>query len=148
MHCIGSRFSRVLVPGIEEDLAVRDELFDGASEARVSRSVQGDHVIMTDGRGIVTIPSHNPTTALTKDRIVRDADGQSKSSRVCRTNRIPTPVTSLRIAADTGLRLSRYFRNSAEFRPGMQEENDLHDQEDGLSDGLARIPRARQDAES
>ena len=61
----------------------------------------------------------------------------------------PTRVSQIlkgrrRITADTALRLSRYFGNSAEFWLGIQDEHDLRDQEDELSDELARIPRARQ----
>ena len=61
----------------------------------------------------------------------------------------PTRVSQIlkgrrRITADTALRLSRYFGNSAEFWLGIQDEYDLRDQEDELSDELARIPRARQ----
>ena len=49
-----------------------------------------------------------------------------------------------RITADTALRLSRYFGNSAEFWLGVQDEYDLRDQEEELSAELSRIPRARQ----
>ena len=61
----------------------------------------------------------------------------------------PTRVSQVlkgrrRITADTALRLSRYFGNSAEFWLGIQDEYDLRDQEDELSEELARIPRARQ----
>ena len=61
----------------------------------------------------------------------------------------PTRVSQIlkghrRITADTALRLSRYFGNSAEFWLGIQDEYDLRDQEDELSEELARIPRARQ----
>ena len=61
----------------------------------------------------------------------------------------PTRVSQIlkgrrRITADTALRLSRYFGNSAEFWLGIQDEYDLRDQDDELSDELARIPRARQ----
>jgi antitoxin HigA-1 len=61
----------------------------------------------------------------------------------------PTRVSQIlkgrrRITADTALRLSRYFGNSAEFWLGIQDEYDLRDQEDELSAELARIPRARQ----
>ena len=65
----------------------------------------------------------------------------------------PTRVSQIlkgrrRITADTALRLSRYFGNSAEFWLGIQDEYDLRDQEDELSEELARIPRARQTVES
>ena len=61
----------------------------------------------------------------------------------------PTRVSQIlkgrrRITADTALRLSRYFGNSAEFWLGIQDEHDPRNQEDELSDELARIPRARQ----
>ncbi|TVQ23568.1 MAG: addiction module antidote protein, HigA family [Spirochaetaceae bacterium] len=49
-----------------------------------------------------------------------------------------------RIAADTALRLSRYFGKSAEFWLGIQDEFDLRDQEDELSEELSRNPRAGQ----
>lgn len=60
----------------------------------------------------------------------------------------PTRVSQIlkarqRVTADTALRPSRYFGNSAEFWLGIQDEYDLRDQEDELSDELARIPRAR-----
>ena len=38
---------------------------------RVAR--QGKHIVMTDGRRIVTIPRHDPVDALTMGGIVRDA---------------------------------------------------------------------------
>ena len=61
----------------------------------------------------------------------------------------PTRVSQIlkgrrRTTADTALRLSRYFGNSAEFWLGIQDEYDLRDQEDELSEELARIPRARE----
>ncbi len=34
---------------------------------------QGKHIVMTDGRRIVTIPRHDPVDALTMGGIVRDA---------------------------------------------------------------------------
>ena len=65
----------------------------------------------------------------------------------------PTRVSQIlkgrrRITADTALRLSRYFGNSAEFWLGIQDEYDLREQEDELSEELARIPRARQNVAS
>jgi addiction module HigA family antidote len=61
----------------------------------------------------------------------------------------PTRVSQIlkgcrRITADTALRLSRYFGNSAEFWLGIQDDYDLRNQEDELFEELARIPRARQ----
>jgi hypothetical protein len=34
---------------------------------------EGEHVVMTDGRRILTIPRNSPVNALTMDGIVRDA---------------------------------------------------------------------------
>lgn len=34
---------------------------------------QGNHIVMTNGERIVTIPRHNPVNALTMGGIVRDA---------------------------------------------------------------------------
>ncbi len=61
----------------------------------------------------------------------------------------PTRVSQIlkgrrRITADTALRLSRYFGNSAEFWLGVQDEYDLWEQKDEIFEELARIPRARQ----
>lgn len=55
----------------------------------------------------------------------------------------PTRVSQIlkgrrRITADTALRLSRYFGNSAEFWLAIQDEHDLRDRVDELSDELAR----------
>lgn len=47
-----------------------------------------------------------------------------------------------RITADTALRLSAYFGNSAEFWMGIQDEYDLRDEQERLSNELKRIPRA------
>lgn len=47
-----------------------------------------------------------------------------------------------RITADTALRLSRYFGNSADFWLGIQDEFDLRDQEEQIEEELAAIPRA------
>jgi predicted RNA binding protein YcfA (HicA-like mRNA interferase family) len=33
---------------------------------------QGKHIVMTDGRRVVTIPRHNPVNAITMGNIVRD----------------------------------------------------------------------------
>jgi len=49
-----------------------------------------------------------------------------------------------RITADTALRLSRYFGNSADFWMGVQDEYDLREQEDRLEEELKRIPRAKE----
>ena len=47
-----------------------------------------------------------------------------------------------RITADTALRLSRYFGNSADFWLGIQDEFDLREQEEQIEKELASIPRA------
>lgn len=47
-----------------------------------------------------------------------------------------------RITADTALRLSAYFGNSAEFWMGIQDEYDLRDEQERLKNELKRIPRA------
>lgn len=47
-----------------------------------------------------------------------------------------------RITADTALRLSRYFGNSADFWMGIQDEYDLREEEEKLEDELSRIPKA------
>lgn len=47
-----------------------------------------------------------------------------------------------RITADTALRLSTYFGNSAEFWMGIQDEYELRDEQERLKNELKRIPRA------
>jgi len=47
-----------------------------------------------------------------------------------------------RITADTALRLSRYFGNSADFWVGVQDEYDLRRERDRLEEELERIPKA------
>jgi antitoxin HigA-1 len=47
-----------------------------------------------------------------------------------------------RITADTALRLSRYFGNSADFWMGIQDEFDLREEEEKIVDELNRIPKA------
>jgi len=49
-----------------------------------------------------------------------------------------------RITADTALRLSRYFGNSADFWLGLQDEYDLREEQDRLQEELRKIPQARQ----
>ena len=48
-----------------------------------------------------------------------------------------------RITADSALRLSRYFGNSAEFWMGLQVGYDLRQERERLRTELGRIPRAR-----
>jgi len=47
-----------------------------------------------------------------------------------------------RITADTALRLSRYFGNSADFWMGIQDEFDLREEVEIIKAELDRIPRA------
>ena len=49
-----------------------------------------------------------------------------------------------RITADTALRLSRYFGNSADFWMGLQDEYDLRQEQDRLEEELRKIPQAKQ----
>lgn len=49
-----------------------------------------------------------------------------------------------RITADTALRLSRYFGNSADFWLGIQDEHDLREEQDRLEGDLKKIPRVQQ----
>ena len=46
-----------------------------------------------------------------------------------------------RITADTALRLSRYFGNSADFWMGIQDEYDLREEQEKIEDELSRIPK-------
>ncbi len=48
-----------------------------------------------------------------------------------------------RITADTALRLSQYFGNSADFWLGIQDEYDLRKERDRLKSELATIHRAK-----
>ena len=56
------------LPGINHLDAVRALQKAGFRIAR-----QGKHIVMTDGKRIVTIPRHDPVDALTMGGIVRDA---------------------------------------------------------------------------
>ena len=47
-----------------------------------------------------------------------------------------------RITADTALRLSRYFGNSADFWMGIQDEFDLREEAKRIEAELDRIPKA------
>ena len=49
-----------------------------------------------------------------------------------------------KITADTALRLSQYFGNSADFWLGIQDEYDLRKERDRLKSELATIPRAEE----
>ena len=48
-----------------------------------------------------------------------------------------------RITADTALRLSAYFGNSAGFWMGIQDEYELRAEQERLKDALRKIPRAQ-----
>lgn len=56
------------LPGVNHLIAVKALEKAGFHIAR-----QGKHIVMTNGRRIVTIPRHNPVNALTMGGIVRDA---------------------------------------------------------------------------
>jgi predicted RNA binding protein YcfA (HicA-like mRNA interferase family) len=56
------------IPGINHLDAIRALEKAGFRIAR-----QGKHVVMTDGRRILTVPRHNPVNAITLGGIVRDA---------------------------------------------------------------------------
>lgn len=47
-----------------------------------------------------------------------------------------------RITADTALRLSKYFGNSADFWMGIQDEFDLREKAERIKAELDRIPKA------
>jgi antitoxin HigA-1 len=47
-----------------------------------------------------------------------------------------------RITADTALRLSRYFGNSADFWMGIQDEYDLREGAEKIESELDKIPKA------
>ncbi len=47
-----------------------------------------------------------------------------------------------RITADTALRLSNYFGNSADFWMGIQDEFDLREEAERIEAELDRIPKA------
>ena len=56
---------------------------------------------------------------------------QTRISEICKGKR--------RITADTALRLSKYFGTTPQFWLGMQDDYDLEEQQEILSDELARI---------
>ena len=56
------------IPGVNHLDAVRALEKAGFRIAR-----QGEHIVMTDGARILTIPRHNPVNAFTMGGIVRDA---------------------------------------------------------------------------
>ena len=56
------------IPGVNHLDAIRALERAGFWVAR-----QGKHVVMTDGRRILTVPRHNPVNAITMGGIARDA---------------------------------------------------------------------------
>jgi predicted RNA binding protein YcfA (HicA-like mRNA interferase family) len=56
------------LPGVPHVAAIRALQKAGFRIVR-----QGKHVVMSDGRRILTIPRHNPVNAITMAGIVRDA---------------------------------------------------------------------------
>ncbi len=64
------------IPGIPHLRAVKALEKAGFRVAR-----QGKHIVMTDGRRIVTIPRHDPVDALTMGGIVQDAGLTSQRFR-------------------------------------------------------------------
>ena len=56
---------------------------------------------------------------------------QTRISQICKGKR--------RITADTALRLSKYFGTTPQFWLGLQDDYDLEEQQEILSDELARI---------
>lgn len=56
------------LPGVPHLAAVRALQKSGFQVVR-----QGKHIVMSDGRRILTIPRHNPVNAITMAGIVRDA---------------------------------------------------------------------------
>ena len=56
------------IPGVAHQRAVKALEKAGFRVAR-----QGKHIVMTDGRRVLTIPRHDPVDAYTMGGIVRDA---------------------------------------------------------------------------
>jgi predicted RNA binding protein YcfA (HicA-like mRNA interferase family) len=56
------------IPGVSHQAAVR-----ALSKAGFRIAREGKHVVMTDGRRIITIPRANPINAFTMGGIVKDA---------------------------------------------------------------------------
>ena len=56
------------LPGINHQRAVR-----ALQKAGFRIVSQGEHIVMSDGKCILTIPRHNPVNAYTMGGIVRDA---------------------------------------------------------------------------
>lgn len=63
---------------------------------------------------------------------------QTRLSQILKGNR--------RITADTALRLSKYFGNSAKFWLGLQDDYDLEEERNAKSDLIDAIPSVRNNA--
>ncbi len=73
-------------------------------------------------------------------RLSKDLDiPQTRVSEVIKGNR--------RISADTAVRLSAYFGNSAKFWLGLQTDYDIEEEQKQKSDVLKRIIQIRKDRE-
>jgi addiction module HigA family antidote len=64
------------------------------------------------------------------------------------TNVPPTRISQIlkgnrRITADTALRFSRYFGNSADFWLGIQDEYDLREEKKKIASELEKIPHVK-----
>ncbi len=85
--------------------------------------------------GEILIEEFLKPMGITPYRLAKDtAMPATRVSQIIKGNR--------RITADTALRLSRYFGNSADFWLGIQDEFDLRDQEERIDDELQAIPKA------
>jgi addiction module HigA family antidote len=60
---------------------------------------------------------------------------QTRVSQIIKGNR--------RITADTALRISQYFGNSAKFWLGLQDDFDLEEEKSAIEDLLKTIPKAQ-----
>lgn len=63
---------------------------------------------------------------------------QTRVSQILKGNR--------RITADTALRLSKYFGNSAKFWLGLQDDFDIEEEQLSIKDQLKAIPSAKTNA--
>jgi addiction module HigA family antidote len=76
---------------------------------------------------------------ITQYRLSKDLNiPQTRVSQIIKGNR--------RITADTALRLSKYFGNSAKFWLGLQDDYDLEEFNKKLVDELSQIPKADKNA--
>jgi addiction module HigA family antidote len=95
------------------------------------------------------LPNIHPGTVLSEDflvpmcisayRLAKDVGiPQTRVSQIVKGER--------RVTADTALRLSKYFGNSAKFWLGLQDDFDLEEERKGKEKELAEIPAARNHA--